>query len=247
MSSDIDFLQQGNEADQYLAQLALRSVQGKPIESIGYGVVNEMLIEHRNLRPQGELIIFPQLHLKWNPGKWRDRRANLPDCGLGRLLNGTIFLQGGLKYKPPILPLMADFPDPSTIKSHISNHVKFSLASRQALDQVKAAIKKGAVPYDEVIEWIISIGPYFIIRRFGPFTQAELDTQGHRPDDSGDAAATDLIELAHQFHAIPETMYRIGTTEAAIAVEAFLNAGARLYASNARLCQNVEAMSGVLP
>ena len=94
MSSDIDFLQQGNEADQYLAQLALRSVQGKPIESIGYGVVNEMLIEHRNLRPQGELIIFPQLHLKWNPGKWRDRRANLPDCGLGRLLNGTIFLQG---------------------------------------------------------------------------------------------------------------------------------------------------------
>ena len=247
MSSDIDFLQQGNEADQYLAQLALRSVQGKPIESIGYGVVNEMLIEHRNLRPQGELIIFPQLHLKWNPGKWRDRRANLPDCGLGRLLNGTIFLQGGLKYKPPILPLMADFPDPSTIKSHISNHVKFSLASRQALDQVKAAIKKGAVPYDEVIEWIISIGPYFIIRRFGPFTQAELDTQGHRPDDSGDATATDLIELAHQFHAIPETMYRIGTTEAAIAVEAFLNAGARLYASNARLCQNVEAMSGVLP
>ena len=207
-----------------------------------------MLIEHRNLRPQGELVIFPQLHLEWNPGKWRNRRANLPDCGLGRLLdNGTILLQGGLKYRPPILPLMADFPDPSTIKSHIFNHMKFSLASRQALDQVKAAIKKGAVPYDEVIEWIISIGPYFIIRRFGPFTQAELDTQGHRPDDSGDAAATDLIELAHQFHAIPETMYRIGTTEAAIAVEAFLNAGARLYASNARLCQNVEAMSGVLP
>ena len=33
VTSDIfDFLQQGNEADQYLAQLALRSVQGKPNE-----------------------------------------------------------------------------------------------------------------------------------------------------------------------------------------------------------------------
>ena len=195
-----------------------------------------MLIEHRNLRPQGELVIFPQLHLEWNPGKWRNRRANLPDCGLGRLLdNGTILLQGGLKYRPPILPLMADFPDPSTIKSHIFNHMKFSLASRQALDQVKAAIKNGAVPYNEVIEWIISVGPYFIIRRFGPFTQAELDTRGHRPNDSGDADVADLIELAHQFHTIPETMHHIGTTEAAIAVEAFHNIGARLYASNVRM------------
>ena len=208
-----------------------------------------MLIEHRNLRPQGELVIFPQLHLEWNPGKWRNRRANLPDCGLGRLLdNGTILLQGGLKYRPPILPLLADFPDPSTIKSHIFNHMKFSLASRQALDQVKAAIKNGAVPYNEVIEWIISIGPYFIIRRFGPFTQAELDTRGHCPDDSGDVAAADLIELAHQFHTTPETMYRIGTTEAAIAVEAFLNAGAMPGCMlQMQDCQNVEAMSGVIP
>jgi len=57
--------------------------------------------------------------------------------------------------------------------------------------QTKAAIKNGAVPYNEVIEWIISVGPYFIIRRFGPFTQAELDTRGHRPNDSGDADVAD--------------------------------------------------------
>jgi len=126
--------------------------------------------------------------------------------------------------------------------------MKFSLASRQALDQVKAAIKNGAVPYNEVIEWIISIGPYFIIRRFGPFTQAELDTRGHCPDDSGDVAAADLIELAHQFHTTPETMYRIGTTEAAIAVEAFINAGAMPGCMlQMQDCQNVEAMSGVIP
>ena len=41
--SDIDFSQQGNEVDHYLSQLALKLVQGKPNESVGYGVVNEML------------------------------------------------------------------------------------------------------------------------------------------------------------------------------------------------------------
>ena len=143
---------------------------------------------------------------------------------------------------------MADFPDPSTIKSHGSVDLQFALAFKQAADQVKATIKNGAVPYNEVIEWIISIGPYFIIRRFGPFTQAELDTRGHCPDDSGDVAAADLIELAHQFHTTPETMYRIGTTEAAIAVEAFLNAGAMPGCMlQMQDCQNVEAMSGVIP
>jgi len=236
MTSNIDFSQQGNEVDQYLSQLALKSVQGKPDESFGYGVVNEMLIEHRNLRPRGEVVIFPQLRLKWNPRNHRDRRFNLPTCGIGRYLNnGTILLQGGLEHKPPILPLMADFPDPSVIKSHGSIDFLFSLASKQAADQVKAAIKSGAVPYNEVIEWIISVGPYFIVRHFGPFTQAELDTRGHRPNDSGDAEVTDLIELAHQFHTIPEAMHRIGTVEAAIAVEAFLNIGTRLYASNVRM------------
>jgi len=83
VTGDIDFPQQGNEVDQYLAQLALRSVQGKPNESVSYGVVNEMLIEHRNLCLRGEVLIFPQLCLKWNPRNHRDQRVNLPDCGIG--------------------------------------------------------------------------------------------------------------------------------------------------------------------
>ena len=42
---------------------------------------------------------------------------------------------------------------------------------------MKVVIKNGAAPEDEVISWIISIGP---------FNQAELDTRGHRPNPSGD-------------------------------------------------------------
>lgn len=75
-----------------------------------------MLIEHQQLRPQGAFILCLQLRLLWNPIDLKDRRANLPDIGIGRLQQGGItHLQGDAEQKATIIPLMATLPLPSDI------------------------------------------------------------------------------------------------------------------------------------
>jgi len=138
----------------------------------------QMLIEHQQLRPRGAFILCPQLRLLWNPVDPRDRRANLPDVGIGRLQpKGTVHLQGGAEQKAPIIPLMATLPCPDSIIDNSDLRRAVARAALQAADQVKAAIKNGAVPDHHSIEWIVAIGPYFIVRSFGPFSEAELDTR----------------------------------------------------------------------
>lgn len=209
------------------------SVQGTPDESVAYGVLTQMLIEHQQLRPRGAFILCPQLRLLWNPVDRQDRRANLPDIGIGRLMpNGIKLLQGGAEQKAAIIPLMATLPLPSDIIDNTDVRHKVGLAALQAADQVKAAVKNGAVPDDQSIEWIVAIGPYFIVRSFGPFSEAELDTRGHRPNPSGDAIIAELLRVAHDTASItpiPEPLYLIGTSAAADVLETFLDNGNMLY------------------
>ena len=96
---------------------------------------------------------------------------------------------------------------------------------------MKAVIKNGAAPQDEVISWIISIGPYFIVKSFN---QAELDTWGHRPNPSGDAQVAEAIEKAieQDRNQIMEPIHLIDTAAAA---EEFLQNGRQLYTSNNRM------------
>ena len=164
------------------------SVQGAPDESVVYGVLTQMLIEHQQLRPRGAFILCPQLRLLWDPIDPKDRCANLPDIGIGRLQQGGItHLQGGAEQKVAIIPPMATLPLSSDIINNTELRRKIALASLQTADQVKAAVKNRAVPENQSIEWIVVIGPYFIVKSFGPFSEAELDTRGHRPNPSGDA------------------------------------------------------------
>ena len=145
-------------------------------ESVGYGLLNEMLDEHRRLRQRGDFLIFPQLQLRWNPRNPRDLRSNLPDLGLGRLIppDGRLYIQGGAEHKRPILPLMSGLPPLATVHRNSEARDAFASAIKQASDQMKVVIKNGAAPQDEVISWIISVCPYFIVKSFGPFNQAVL-------------------------------------------------------------------------
>ena len=73
----------------------------------------------------------------------------------------------------------------------------FHLACRQAFDQVKAAIKNGNLPNDKHIQWVVAVGPYFIIKGCGPFTLADLETRSHCPNPSGDSDITEFLSILH--------------------------------------------------
>jgi hypothetical protein len=95
--------------------------------------------------------------------------------------------------KPALIPLMQLLPNPSHI---VDDHVlwkTFFQASLQASDQVKAVIKNACVLYDQVIEWLVTVGPYFIIKCFGPYMHKELDTCGSWPNGSGDVKVFEAI------------------------------------------------------
>ena len=82
--------------------------------------------------------------------------AILPDLGLGRLIppDGHLYIQGGAEHKKPILPLMSCLPPRATILSPEACDV-FASAIKQASNQVKAVIKNGAAPQDEVISSLV--------------------------------------------------------------------------------------------
>ena len=161
---------------------------------------------------------MPAIAATLEPHRPQDRRANLPDIGIGRLLpNGIKHLQKGAEQKAVIIPLMTTLPLPSDIIDNTDLRHKVGLAALQAADQVKAAVKNGAVPDDQSIELIVAIGSYFIVRSFGPFSEAELDTRDHRPNPSGDAIVAELLRVSHDTASITpisEPLYRIGTSAA---------------------------------
>ena len=79
--------------------------------------------------------------------------------------------------------MMSQLPAPD---AHFELTVRyaFHLACRQAFDQVKAAIKNGNLPNDKHIQWVVAVGPYFIIKGCGPFTLADLDRKSTRLNSS---------------------------------------------------------------
>jgi len=66
----------------YRRNVAMKAVVGRPREDVTYAVFTEFLIEHKN--PGDRFIIYPQLSLKWKPQDESDRRAEVPDVGVGQ-------------------------------------------------------------------------------------------------------------------------------------------------------------------
>lgn len=186
--------------------------------------MNEMLIEHRNTRCR-PFVVFAQLRIDWNPHDPEDRRSSIPDIGLGRFLpDGNKRLQGGSEQKKAI-ESMRDLPPPIVLLKDGEVREKMREAIFQASDQIKSAIKNGFLPYDETIQWITSVGPYFLIHPFGPFNEAHLITRTHRKNESGDSKITEFVSALKDrasFMPFNSPLYRIGTREAAFAVDQYL-------------------------
>ena len=144
--------------------------------------------------------IIPDLSPTTPPmGTRRSSRSSIPhpDLGIGRLRPDGIFhLQGGVEQKW-MIPEMSQFPAPSDAELELIARYAFQTGCRQAFDQVKTAIKNGNLPNDRRIQWVIAVGPYFIIKECGPLTQADLETRGHRSNPSGDAAVTAFLADLH--------------------------------------------------
>ena len=174
-------------------------------ESVTYGLVTEALILQRS--PANDYVIFPQLYIDWKPQR-NDRRHVLPDFGIGRYVWSDLcfHLQGGAEVKSLQGLAMADvvegipeFNIDSLIENHGFNRGNIinlvSAAYVQAEDQIKSAIKCGHLPYDDtrVYQWLLFVGPYFRAYDFGPFTEAQVTTRGHKPSSSGDYQALKII------------------------------------------------------
>ena len=70
-----------------------------------------------------------------------------------------------------MLPVMLALPVPDA-QFELTVRYAFHNACRQAFDQVKAAIKNGNLPNDKRIQWVVAVGPYFIIKGCGPVYQS---------------------------------------------------------------------------
>lgn len=144
-------------------------------ESRSYGLLTEVLFMHKNiLKDHGlDFQVIPQLRIPWN----NDVRHCIPDIGCGRLpRGGGVKLQGGVEAKVATT-IMLTFPDLALLLVDEGFRTSLNIASLQASDQVKSAIKSGFLPNTN-IEWIAMVGPYFIVYKCGPFSPAELATRG---------------------------------------------------------------------
>ena len=78
------------------------------------------------------------------------------------------------------------------------------------------------------------MGPYFIIKGCGPFDKVNLETRGHRSNPSGDANITAFLtalQAAPASRPVGTPIYRIGTQEAAQALQTYLTATSHLFYS----------------
>ena len=130
---------------------------------------------------------------------------------------------------------MSELPVPDA-EFEMDVRLSFHAACQQSFDQVKAAIKNGHFPNDKHIQWVVAVGPYFIIKGCGPFTEADLETRGHRPNPSGDSDITEFLTALQNTPSRPlaTPIYRIGTQEAAQALQAYLTVNThQFYSPNA--------------
>ncbi|KIJ46953.1 hypothetical protein M422DRAFT_226590 [Sphaerobolus stellatus SS14] len=220
-------LELSHEKLNYLYGMVRKSVLGNPSEYDSYGVITEAFILHK--QPQERFTLFPQLFLPWNPNDPNDARGCLPDLGLGRYYDSVphVRLQGGVKVKRAVaeithLPSANDAAEIEALQTVIHTTVT------QAEDQAKAAVKGGLLPGDKTLQWLIFVGPYFTCIRFGPFAGAQLQTRGHKPNDSGDwLAAIEIQRSKEKRQKYP--IYLLGTSEAAAELERFLDVTAAFY------------------
>ncbi|SRR6266436_5072047 len=127
---------------------------------------------------------------------------------------------------------MLQLPSPDKVRLDWEFKAEIHKAEVQAMNQIKAAIKNGALPDQQQMKWIIGVGPYFTIKPFGPFGENDLISRGHRPNDSAEAVVAEILaELiaaagTRQFEG---DLFLLGTPEAAFALHAYLQNNSAFY------------------
>lgn len=206
----------------YLKDMAWMSVMGSPSEYDAYGIITEAFILHK--QPRNRYTIFPQLRLLWNPEEPTDKRASLPDFAIGHYHVDPphIRVRGGAEVKKAI-PEMLGLPDAYDIAKIDKVQNDLRACFFQAEDQVKSAIKGGHLLNRPDLRWLLFVGPYFATIRLGPYSSAGLVTRSHKPNPSGDFKETIKIALAKEDVGPVYDLYLLGTPQAALALEVFIN------------------------
>ena len=173
----------------------MKAVANRPREDVTYAVFTEFLVSHKT--PDYRFIVYPQLSLKWKPEEDGDKRAEVPDVGVGNFTipgaDPPFKLRFGVEAKRA-LPVMESLPPPASLLKNPNVVTAFHSLSFQAKNQAKAAIKNRYPISGDTIQWILLIGPYWMPVVFGPFTEAELTVRAHKASPSADWAES-AIEI----------------------------------------------------
>jgi len=219
-------------------RLALNAVTNHPTEDVLYAIFNEFVTLHQQ---QHRFAIYPQMSLKWKPHDPQDRRSEVPDFGLGNFTPPGVLphfkLRCGVEAKRADY-IMASLPAASSIMDSLSIASLFHSLSFQAENQAKAAYKNGYPLSDNGVDWILLIGPYWLPKRFGPFSDAENTVRAYKMSDSADFEETmNLIERIRNPPSPLDELYLLGTEESYTRLE-------QIIASTDQLAQPfIQAMS----
>jgi hypothetical protein len=199
----------------YQRNLALKAVRGFPKEDTLYAIFNDFLALHQ--RPLRRFTIYPQMNLKWKPTDQQDRRSEIPDVGLGNFMPPGIFpffkLRCGIEAKRAIR-VMSDLPPPESLMTASDVMSAFHTLFFQAQNQAKAAYKNKYPLSNDGIQWILLVGPYWLPRTFGPFSEPESTVRAHKV--SGSADFDETMKLLEDMEGPPpeiQELYLLGTPE----------------------------------
>ncbi len=204
----------------YQRRLVMNAVADHPTEDILYGIFNEFAALHQRRQ---RFAIYPQMSLKWKPHEPKDRRSEVPDFGLGNFTPPGYLphfkLRCGVEAKRAD-HAMASLPPASSIMGLANIASLFHSLSFQAQDQAKAAYKNDYPFSHNGVDWILLIGPYWLHKKFGPFSEAESTVRAHKTSDSEDfEESLKLLELMRSPAPILNELYLLGTEESSNRLE----------------------------
>ena len=168
---------------QYMLYASLIPVA--PREDVTYAIISEFLFQHKN--PSDRFVIYPQISLRWKPDKPDDDREEVPDFGIGNFIHQTPFfkLRIGAEAKRS-LDIVRGLPSPNVIEDDVVVMRSFHKLYFQGEDQAKAAVKGKHTVDDDIVRWLLFIGPYWASANYGPFTPEQLGVRTHKPSGSAD-------------------------------------------------------------
>lgn len=221
-----------NLTQRYKLQLSRKAVVPSrdgslPAEHTVYGIFTDFLTPFKANYPE-RFTIYPQMSLKWKPQIISDRRAEVPDVGIGNLTppgaDVAFKLRCGVEAKRAI-EVMTSLPHADEIRDLVEVKAAFHQVYFQAQNQAKAAFKNGYYLHQDKVLWICLVGPYWVLYTFGAFTEAQSSVRAgtHKMSQSGDWEQQVLLNEEMASPPPPlRNLYRLDTEESRLALQEIL-------------------------